>query len=697
MNKLRSLFFNMRDFELISWKTLITPIFVLILLIMIILPLPPFFLDLLFTFNISISVIILLVTMFVHNILDFSGFPVILLFITLLRVFLNVASARAILLYGHNGTCAVGHVIESFGKFLVGGNFSIGIIIFIILVIINFMVITKGAERVAEVNARFILDSMPGKQMSVDSDLNAGIINNDQAKKKRKNISKESDFYGSMDGASKFIRGDAIASILILVVNIFGGLIIGVMQHGLTLFQALDIYTLLTIGDGLVAQIPALVISTAAGIIVTRVNCKQDLSFQIVEQLFYNPKVIFFSAMVIGVFGLIPGMPNFVFLSFSSVMFFIFYKIWDLNDIKNNYAWQDDQIKSKYLSNISWDDMKLEDIIRLELGDNLSYLLIDKKKKIKFLHLITVIRQNIANDVGFLPPSIHICNNFNLGAFEYRFYIKGIEISTGEIFFDLIMAADLGGAKKNIFLNKILKPTFGFTGFWIEKSLKNLAKESGYTILKIESIIVMHLKYIILQNIHELLGRNEVKKILYIINKSYFKFAKDLIPKLISLTTFHAVLKNLLHERIFIKDMYTIIESLLEFTNINNGNINDLVATVRISLGKYITQKFFYNHDVIKVIGLNNTLEDLLLKIIKDDNSLIIDPILSKNIIEQAKIAIFNQMKIKAPLVLLVNHRLRFFLAKFFSLSFNNLTVLSVMEIVSNKKICITNFINYTY
>ncbi|WP_343189600.1 FHIPEP family type III secretion protein [Buchnera aphidicola] len=694
MDNLWFFLLNIKNFNIKYLKILIAPIYVFVILIMIILPLPPFLLDLLFTFNISISIIILLVTIFSNNILDFSGFPLILLLVTLMRLFLNVASTRAILLYGHTGVFSVGNVIESFGKFLIGGNFSIGIIIFIILVIINFIVITKGAERVAEVNARFILDSIPGKQMSVDSDLNSGLINKKQAKKKRENISKESDFYGSMDGASKFIRGDAVAGILILIINIFGGLFIGIWQHNLSLFEALHIYTLLTIGDGLVAQIPSLIVSIAAGIIVTRVNYKQDLSKQIIRQLFYDPRVLFFSAVVLGIFGLIPGMPNFVFLFFSLLIFFIFFLVNNKNDIKKKKKNNNNFKRNKNIK-YSLENIKLEDIIRIELGYNLINL-VNVKSKFNLLNRITEIRKKIANNVGFLPPSVHICNNFKLDKNSYCFYIKGVEITQGKIFCDYIMAINPGNAKKKIFLKKIKDPVFGLSSYWIDKKLKNLAEKSGYIIVKPKSVFITHIYNFLLNNIHELLGHQEVRNLLNLINKSMPKLTEELIPNLISFTTFHIILRKLIFEKIYIIDIYTIIETLLKYSCLKKFSVNDLVSFIRISLGRYITQKFFSKKKKIIVIGLDYILERKLLKKFKNKNKKKkIKNILLKNIINQLKIAIKNQIKINAPLVLLVHHKLRYNLFKLLHNTFPSLVVLSLKEIVFIKRIFYMNIIYY--
>ncbi|QIQ41277.1 MAG: flagellar biosynthesis protein FlhA [Buchnera aphidicola (Aphis urticata)] len=689
-----SIFHIIKNFKNTQWKVLAGPILILIILSMMVLPLAPFILDVFFTFNIALSIIILLVSMFTRKTLDFAAFPTVLLFSTLLRLALNVASTRVIFLNGHTGTYAAGRVIESFGHFLVGGNFAIGIVVFVILVIINFMVITKGAGRIAEVGARFILDAMPGKQMAIDADLNANLIGEAEAKKRRFQITQEADFYGSMDGASKFVRGDAIAGILIMVLNICGGLIIGVFQHNMLLTKAAEVYTLLTIGDGLVAQIPALVISTAAGVIVTRVSTNQNVGEQMISQLFCNSQVILLSAIVLGILGLVPGMPNIIFLIFTIFLFFL---AWRLNQkkhsLKNDIALN---AKSQYkpilnsTSEASWNDVELEDPIRIEIGLNLIPML-DIKNNSDLLEKIRIVRKKIAKEIGFLPPLVHIKNNMNLTKNEYRIFIKGIEVGNGECSHKKLMAISTGKEIESLPFKKVHEPAFGLSGYWIDKSFKIEAENKGYSVVDSTSIIATHLNFLISQNINELFGRYETQQLLNRVNSEIPKLTEDLIPNIIDLTTLHKILKNLIVEQIPIRDMRTILETLSEHA-IHQKDANELTSIVRISLSKIIVQKLFYKKNIIEIIVLESNLEQLLLNSVKG-NEINIEPSLSEILLLKTKEAIEKQKLIRAPIVLLVPHSLRSFLSKFLRIHFSELTVLSQFEITEINKIKVTNII----
>ncbi|QCI18792.1 flagellar biosynthesis protein FlhA [Buchnera aphidicola] len=683
-----------KNFKNIELKVLAGPILILIILSMMVLPLAPFILDVFFTFNIALSIIILLVSMFTRKTLDFAAFPTVLLFSTLLRLALNVASTRVIFLNGHTGTHSAGRVIESFGHFLVGGNFAIGIVVFIILVIINFMVITKGAGRIAEVGARFILDAMPGKQMAIDADLNASLIGESEAKERRLQITQEADFYGSMDGASKFVRGDAIAGILIMILNVFGGLIIGIFQHNMLLTKAAEVYTLLTIGDGLVAQIPALVISTAAGVIVTRVSTNQNVGEQMISQLFSNSQVILLSAVVLGILGLVPGMPNIIFLVFTIVLFVL---SWWLNqkkyvfksDISSNY---NDQYKPilKTTSEASWNDVELEDPIRIEIGLNLIPI-IDSKKSDNLLEKIHIVRKKVAKEVGFLPPLVHIKNNVNLIGSAYRIFIKGLEVGNGKCFYGKLMAISTGNEIESLPFDKVIEPTFGLYGYWIEKSFQIEAEQKGYSVVDSSSVIATHLNFLILKHINELFGRYETQQLLERVNATIPKLAEDLIPNVIDLTTLHKILKNLLLEKVPIRDMRTILETLSEHA-INQKDSNELTSIVRISLSKLILQKLFYKKNIIEVIVLETSLEKLLLDSLKGEK-VNIEPGLSEVLLLKTKEIIEKQKLIHAPIVLLVPHPLRLFLSKFLRIHFPELTVLSQFEITELNNIKVTNVI----
>lgn len=682
-----------KDLKTTQWQILAGPILILMILSMMVLPLAPFVLDIFFTFNIALSIVILLVSMFTRHTLEFAAFPTILLFSTLLRLALNVASTRIIFLNGHIGTNSAGRVIESFGHFLVGGNFAIGIVVFIILVIINFIVITKGAGRIAEVGARFILDAMPGKQMAIDADLNAGLIGEEQAKKRRIKITQEADFYGSMDGASKFVRGDAIAGILIMILNIFGGLIIGLTQHHMLLNKAAEVYTLLTIGDGLVAQIPALVISTAAGVIVTRVSTNQNVGEQMISQLFCNPQVILLSAIVLGVLGLVPGMPNIIFLTFTVLLLILSWLLYEKKyNLEDNLLHSDKKYKlvQDSISEASWNDVELEDPIRIEIGYNLISM-VDINKSSDLLDKIRVVRKKVAQEIGFLPPLVHIKNNINLSGNHYHIFIKGVQVGQGKCFYGRFMAINSGRETEPLPFKKVYEPTFGLSGYWIDKEYRYEAQNKGYSVIEASTVISTHLNFLITQHIDELFGRQEAQQLLDHASTEIPKLTEDLIPGIINLTVLHKILKNLLLENVPIRDMRTILETLSEYS-ITQKDPYELTSIVRIALSKIITQKLFSKHSDIEIIGLESNLEQLLLNSIKGENSTI-EPGLSEVLIKKTTEAIKKQKLIDAPIVLLVSHPLRYFLSKFLRQIFPELTVLSSLEITSMKKIKMTSII----
>lgn len=679
-----------------QWQILAGPVLILLILSMMVLPLPAFILDLLFTFNIALSIMVLLVAMFTKRTLDFAAFPTILLFATLLRLSLNIASTRIILLEGHTGPDAAGRVVEAFGHFLVGGNFAIGIVVFIILVLINFMVFTKGAGRIAEVGARFVLDGMPGKQMAIDADLNAGIINDDEAKKRRAEVTQEADFYGSMDGASKFVRGDAIAGIMIMVINVVGGLIIGVGQHNMTLGDATSAYTLLTIGDGLVAQIPALIISTAAGVIVTRVATDEDVGEQMVTQLFNNPRVMWLSAGVLGLIGLIPGMPNFVFLLFTAALAGLGWYL--VRKAKQPESQTDDgQMKQFQEANkvveATWDDVQLEDLLAMEVGYRLIPL-VDNDQQGELLGRIRGLRKKFAQEVGYLPPVVHICDNLELAPCEYRILIKGAVVGHGEAQPGRSLAIDPGNAAGTLPGDATKEPAFGLPAVWIDDDLREQAQIQGYTVVSASTAVATHFNQILLQNSSTLFGRQEAQMLYDRVKKEMPKLADDLIPDTISLTTLHRVLQNLLMEDVVIRDMRTIIETLAEMAG-ENGEQKDtdyLTSQVRIALGRAITQQWFGNADEIQVIGLDAGLEQILLQAAKNGAGL--EPNLAQFIQTQAEEAVKHQEAMGAPTVLLVNHGLRLILSRFLRRSLPELVVMSNLELNDRRKIRMTSMIS---
>lgn len=679
-----------------QWQILAGPVLILLILSMMVLPLPAFILDLLFTFNIALSIMVLLVAMFTKHTLEFAAFPTILLFATLLRLSLNIASTRIILLDGHTGPDAAGKVVEAFGHFLVGGNFAIGIVIFIILVLINFMVITKGAGRIAEVGARFVLDGMPGKQMAIDADLNAGVINDEEAKKRRSEVTQEADFYGSMDGASKFVRGDAIAGIMIMVINVIGGLIIGVGQHDMTLSDAASVYTLLTIGDGLVAQIPALIISTAAGVIVTRVATDEDVGEQMVSQLFNNPRVMLLSAGVLGLIGLIPGMPNFVFLLFTAALAGLGWHL--VRKTKQSAHISDDsQIKQFKDANkvveATWDDVQLEDLLAMEVGYRLIPL-VDNEQQGELLGRLRGLRKKFAQEVGYLPPVVHICDNLELTPCEYRILIKGAEVGRGEAQPGRSLAIDPGNAAGILQGDMTKEPAFGLPAIWIDDDLREQAQIQGYTVVSASTAVATHFNQILLQNSSTLFGRQEAQMLYERVKKEMPKLADDLIPDTISLTILHRVLQNLLLEDVMIRDMRTIIETLAEMVGENSEqkDTDYLTSQVRIALGRAITQQWFGSAEEIQVIGLDAGLEQILLQAAKNGGGL--EPNLAQFIQIQAEQAITHQEAMGAPTVLLVNHELRLILSRFLHRSLPQLVVMSNLELNDRRKIRMTSMIS---
>ncbi|WP_145542209.1 flagellar biosynthesis protein FlhA [Yersinia alsatica] len=678
------------DFKQSQWQILAGPVLIMTILAMMILPLPAFVLDLLFTFNIVLSLMILMVAMFTQNTLDFAAFPTILLFSTLLRLALNIASTRIILMHGHTGDGAAGQVIDAFGNFLVGGNFAIGIVVFIILVIINFMVITKGAGRIAEVGARFVLDGMPGKQMAIDADLNAGIIGEEEAKRRRSEVTQEADFYGSMDGASKFVRGDAIAGLMIMAINVIGGLMIGIMQHDMSFAEAGETYTLLTIGDGLVAQIPGLVISTAAGVIVTRVATDQDVGEQMVSQLFSNPRVMVLAAGVTGLFGIIPGMPNFVFLLFTAGLLGLAWWIRGhqlANPTGSKRATnKDDNASTKaepQVTEASWSDVQHEDVLGLEVGYRLIPM-VDSEQKGQLLTRIRGIRKKFAQEMGFLPPPVHIRDNLDMAPTDYRILLKGVEIGRGETQPERWMAINPGCAEGELAGVPCKDPAFGLPAVWIDEVLREQAQAQGYTVVDPSSVIATHLNHLISLHTDELFGRQETQQLLERLTKDMPKLVEDLIPGTISLTTFHKVLQNLLAENISIRDIRTIIDTLAEYAGIQSDP-DELTTQVRIRLGRAITQQWFPGDDEIQVIGLDLNLERLLIQATQSGSA--IEPGIAQNIMQQAEKAILQQSAIGAPLVVLVNQPLRFMLSRFLRRAFPQLAVLSNQEISNNRTV----------
>ena len=676
------------NFKSGQWQVLAGPILILIILSMMVLPLPPFILDLLFTFNIALSIMVLLVAMFTQRTLDFAAFPTILLFSTLLRLSLNVASTRVILMEGHTGGAAAGRVIEAFGHFLVGGNFAIGIVVFIILVLINFMVITKGAGRIAEVGSRFVLDGMPGKQMAIDADLNAGLIGEDEAKKRRSDVTQEADFYGSMDGASKFVRGDAVAGLMIMIINVVGGLLVGVLQHGMDLGHAAESYTLLTIGDGLVAQIPALVISTAAGVIVTRVGTNEDVGEQMVTQLFRNPRVMMLSAGVLGLLGMVPGMPNLVFLMFTAGLLAL---AWWTRGQEQKKPQAKEAVPAaaesgKQMVEASWQDVQLEDPLGMEVGYRLIPM-VDFAQNGELLGRIRSIRKKFAQEMGYLPPVIHIRDNLELPPAGYRILMKGVEIGTGTAHPGRWMAINPGSAIGELPGEPTVDPAFGLAAVWIEPAMREQAQIQGFTVVEASTVVATHLNHLISLHAKELFGRQETQELMERVTKEMPKLTEDFIPGVISLTNMHKVLQNLLSERVSIRDMRTIVETLAEYAP-NQPDPNELTSVVRVALGRAITQQWFPGNGEVQVIGLDTSLERLLLQALQSGGGL--EPGLAERLLTQSEAALQRQDMLGAPPVLLVNHALRPLLSRFLRRSLPNIVVMSNLEMTDSRQIRMT-------
>ncbi|WP_432727094.1 flagellar biosynthesis protein FlhA [Variovorax sp. W6] len=676
-------------------KGLAGPLLIIMILSMMVLPLPPFLLDLLFTFNIAMSVMVLLVSMYTMKALDFAAFPAVLLFSTLLRLSLNVASTRVVLMNGHTGPDAAGKVIEAFGHFLVGGNFAVGVMVFIILVLINFMVITKGAGRIAEVGARFMLDAMPGKQMAIDADLNAGLIGEDVARKRRQEVAQEADFYGSMDGASKFVRGDAIAGLLIMVINIIGGLVVGMVQHGLDFSTAGKTYTLLAIGDGLVAQIPALVISTAAGVIVSRVTTDEDVGSQLTGQLFSNPQVLFLTAGIVGLLGMIPGMPNLAFLLIAGGLVWLGRGLL-LRQPKQQAAQEAAAAQAANLAASSaetaeatWDDVAMVDPLGMQVGYRLIPL-VDQSQQGELLGRIKSIRKKIAQEVGFLVPVVHIRDNLEIKPNTYVITLKDVEIGRGEAFPNQWMAINPGQVSGTLPGTPTRDPAFGLAATWIDASLRQQAQVYGYTVVDACTVMATHLNHLIQTHAAELLGRQEVQQLLDQIAKTAPKLTEDLVPKVLSLSTLHKVLQNLLDEEVPIRDMRTILDVMAEHAP-TVKDPTELTTLTRLALGRAITQQLFPGDAEMQVIGLDGSLDGVLQQALTNSSG--IEPGIADNLLRQAQAAITRQEQMGLAPVLVVQHALRVLLSRFLRRSLPQLKVLSHAEIPDSRTIKVTTAI----
>ena len=673
-------------------SSLAGPIIIIMILSMMVLPLPPFILDLMFTTNIAISLVVLLVAMNSLRTLDFLSFPAVLLITTLLRLSLNVASTRSVLMNGHTGASAAGKVIESFGNFLIGGNFAVGVVVFMVLTIINFIVITKGAGRIAEVAARFTLDAMPGKQMAIDADLSAGLIKEDEAKKRRKEVTQEAEFYGSMDGASKFVRGDAIAAIMIMALNLIGGFLIGVIQHDMSAGSAASTYTLLTIGDGLVAQIPALIISTAAGIMVSRVSSDQDIGSQMAIQLLRDPKILYIVSAIVGAMGVIPGMPHTSFILLSGAI------------ASGAYFMQQERLKKKEKEEntpapvvhdadkeVVWNDIAHVEEVSIEVGYRLIPML-DKTVDQDLLRRIRSLRKKFSQDMGFLPPVVHVRDNIDLAPNEYQIMLKGVIVGNGVIHPEkhLVIGSDaseLAGLQGE----RTTDPSFGMPAIWIDNSLVEQVSYSGQTVVDPGTVISTHISQILRTNAALLLGREEVQELVEHLKTISPKLIEEVVPKMVSIGTLQKVLQNLLAENISIRDAKTIIETLAEHIA-STQDTGLLTAAVRIAMARTITQQIAGNTQVIPVISIDPKLENMLIQSFQSGGA-DLDAGMTEALLNQAA-SKCNEAEDEGEIpILLVSSAIRLPIARFLRRSIPSLNVMATEEIPDNRRIQIKHVI----
>ena len=671
------------------------PIAVLLVLAMMVLPLPPFALDLLFTFNIAMAVMVTMVAANMIKPLDFAAFPTVLLLTTLMRLSLNVASTRVVLLEGHTGTGAAGKVIEAFGHFLIGGNFAVGLIVFAILVVINFIVVTKGAERIAEVGARFTLDAMPGKQMAVDADLNAGLINEAEAKRRRAELGDEADFFGSMDGASKFVRGDAVAGMLILAINIVGGFIIGVAQHGLSASQAANSYILLAVGDALVAQIPALLISVAAAMVVSRVGTDKDIGSQIGKQVFGSAKSIAITAGVIGALGLIPGMPHVVFLLIAAGLGYLAYWLRS----KEQAAEAAKAVKpimpsSEGSGEASWEDLVPVDTLGLEVGYRL-ITLVDKTKEGDLLSRIKGVRRKFAQEVGFLPPPVHIRDNLELRPSQYRISLRGAVVGEAEAYPGMWLAINPGHATQKLIGTATTDPAFGLPAVWIEERQKEMAQMSGFTVVDCSTVVATHLSHLMQVHAAKLLGRVETQNLVEHLTKQAPQLIEDVIPKMVSIATLQRVLQLLLEEGVHVRDMRSIVECLAE----NASAVTDpqeLARRIRTHIAPAIVQQIYGSTKELDVIALEPELERLVTQALNSPHGAALDPGVADTLARSAAENAQKQEDRGVPAALLVPDLIRAPMARLLKRAAPRLKVLGHSEIPETHTIRIGSIIGGT-
>ena len=676
------------------------PLLLLAIMAMMVIPLAPFLLDIFFIFNIALSLVVLLAVVYSQRPLEFAVFPTVLLIATLLRLSLNVASTRVVLLHGHAGPDAAGKVIQSFGDFVVGGNYTVGFVVFTILVVINFVVVTKGAGRISEVTARFTLDAMPGKQMAIDADLNAGLINQEEAKARRAEVAQESDFYGAMDGASKFVRGDAIAGILILFINILGGLAIGTMQHGLAAGDAARIYTLLTIGDGLVAQIPSLLLSTAAAIMVTRVSSAADMGQQIIFQLFKSSKTLYVTAGVLGLIGIIPGMPNVAFLLLAIGAGALGYWLEQQKELLKEDEQEKTALEAEPVPEaaqqereLGWDDVETVDQIGLEVGYRLIPM-VDRKQGGQLLSRVKGVRKKLTQELGFLLPAVHIRDNLDLEPNSYRILIKDATIAKATVQVDAELAINPGQVFGELPGNVATDPVFGLEAVWIDASQRDQAQTYGYTVVDPSTVVATHMSQVLQEHAHELLGHKEVQSLLDRYSERSPKVIDDIIPNIIPVGVVLQVMQNLLRENIPIRDINTIIETIVGLSR-TTQSADALTAAVRVALGRQIVERITSGDTELQVITLDAALEQLLQQTLQamSEGTGAIEPGLAQRLIKSLQEACERQELAGQVSVLLVADHIRELLVRLVRFRIPRLHILAFGEVPETKEIRIVNTI----
>ncbi|MBN8494970.1 MAG: flagellar biosynthesis protein FlhA [Burkholderiales bacterium] len=673
-------------------RVLGAPLLVVMVLAMMVLPLPPFALDLLFTFNIALALMVVMISAHMVKPLDFAAFPTVLLITTLLRLSLNVASTRVVLVEGHTGPAAAGKVIESFGHFLIGGNFAVGLIVFAILVVINFIVVTKGAERIAEVGARFTLDAMPGKQMAIDAELNAGIIDEKEARRRRAEVGEEADFFGSMDGASKFVRGDAIAGMLILFINIVGGFVIGMAQHGLSAQAAASTYIQLAVGDALVAQVPALLISVAAAMVVSRVGKEHAIGAQIGTQLFSSPKALWVTAGIVGALGLVPGMPNLVFILIAGGMAAL---AWWMTRRQRAEAAAAARPKEPEVvapnGEASWDDLVPVDTLGLEVGYRL-IALVDKARSGDLLGRIKGVRKKFAQDVGFLPPAVHIRDNLELKPSMYRVTLRGAVVGEGEAFPGMWMAINPGGATQALPGTRTTDPAFGLPAVWIEERHREMAQMAGFTVVDCATVVATHLSHLMQVNAARLLGRVEAQALIDHVTKLAPKLMEDVVPKMVGIATVQKVLQLLLEEGVHIRDMRSIVEALAEHAP-HTTDAGELARLIRVHLAPAIVQQIYGPTRELDVIALDPELERLVTQALNSPHGAALDPGVAESLTRHAAHSAKSQEDLGVPACLLVPDLIRAPIARLLKRAAPRLKVLSHSEIPETHSIRIGSVI----